>query len=91
MPLAPNPDALMRHPQGSGAEKGMSPYAPMRTRSGGTDFDDIDDLRRELGARLDQEAAWKQEVQQQMKSFTEHERELARIALDEVRMAGSTL
>ena len=67
----------------------MSPYAPMRTRSGGTDFDDIDDLRRELGARLDQEAAWKQEVQQQMKSLAEHERELARTALDEVRLAGT--
>ena len=62
----------------------MSPYAPMWTHSGGTDFDDIDDLRRELGARLDQEAAWKQEAQQRMNCLAEFERELARTALDDL-------
>ena len=70
------------------AERGVAPYAPVRKR-GARYRDDPEELRRELDERLRKELAWEQEVQREVFSFVESEKNVAWTALHEYRAAGS--
>ena len=77
-----------RTPSPGGDDRSIAPYAPLRRR-GSIDVDGADDLRQELDARLQRELAWEQNVQQQVTSFMENERGMARAAVHELRTVGA--
>ena len=97
LPLQVNPTAVAgtlavtrapRSPSPSGDSRSIAPYAPLRRR-GSIDVDDADELRQELDARLRGELAWEHKVQQQVTSFMENERGMARAAVHELRTIGA--